>query len=171
MVRTPFSLFDTAPILGVRRPSSFLGLPSISTDPSIWTNSPTPAPSYPYMNARPRYLRRTATQSPKAVSALETSLSPSKTIEALRMHRWSGVSSFLSVLGDQLINACFRSRWTLPVFIDHWYFCAECHRGARSHSQDAVSCSAIVGPRNTHHTTNPSPCPSRNNLGRPLLLG
>jgi len=92
MVRTPFSLFDTAPILGVRRPSSFLGLPSISTDPSTWINSPTLAPSYPYMNARPRYLRRTTTQSAKAISALETSLSPSKTIEALRVHRWSGVS-------------------------------------------------------------------------------
>jgi hypothetical protein len=91
MVRTPFSLFDTAPILGVRKPSTFLGLPSISTHPSSWTASPAAkAPSYPYMNARPRYLRRSTTQSAKSISALERSFSPSKTIESLRMHRWSG---------------------------------------------------------------------------------
>jgi hypothetical protein len=93
MVRTPFSLFDTAPILSVRRPSTFLGLPSISTHPHLWTKSSSPAPSYPYMNARPRYLRRPTTQSPRALSALETSFSPSKTIESLRMHRWNGASS------------------------------------------------------------------------------
>lgn len=100
MVRTPFSLFDTGPILGVRKPSTFLGLPSISTHPSSWTASPAAkaAPSYPYMNARPRYLRRSTTQSAKSISALETSFSPSKTIEALRMHRWSGASPAQSPL-------------------------------------------------------------------------
>ena len=86
MVRTPFTLFDTAPILGVRKPSF---LPNISTNSAKLT--PWSIPSYPYMNSsRPRYLRRTTSQSPKSISALETSFSPTKTIESLRLHRWSG---------------------------------------------------------------------------------
>jgi len=96
MVRTPFALFDTAPILGVRKPL-FLTLPNISTNSANWS-----APSYSYMNSRPRYLRRPTSQSPKPLSALETSFSPSKTIESLRLHRWSGLDGqyiFLSIIG------------------------------------------------------------------------
>ena len=89
MVRTPFGVFDTAPILGVRKPS-FLNLPSISTNSASW-HTPSPA-SYPYKNNRPRYTRRSTTQTPpKSLAALETSFSPSKTIESLRHHRWSGI--------------------------------------------------------------------------------
>jgi len=82
MVRTPFTLFDTAPILGVSKPA-FLNLPNISTNSATWG-----APSYPYMT-RPRYARRTSAQL-KSILQLETSVAPSKTIEALRHHRWSG---------------------------------------------------------------------------------
>jgi hypothetical protein len=84
------ALFDTAPILGVRKPN-FLQLPNISTNSSAWQKE---APSYPYMtNNRPRYPRRATSQiQPKSIAALETSFSPSKTIESLRHHRWSGMS-------------------------------------------------------------------------------
>ena len=98
MVRTPFSLFNTGPVLGVRKPS-FLNLPAISTNTSAWLQ-PSPSPSsYPYNTtatknnvSRPRYPRRITTA--KSVSALETSFSPSNTIESLRNHRWSGMSSW-----------------------------------------------------------------------------
>ena len=87
MVRTPFTLFDTAPILGVRKPSFLPNISTNTTTLAVWSSTP----SYPYMNSsRPRYLRRTTSQSPKSVSALETSFSPTKTIESLRLHRWSG---------------------------------------------------------------------------------
>ena len=79
MVRTPFALFDTAPILGVRKP--FLNLPSISTQSPAWASSP-----YPYVGKRSRYAHQM-----KSISALETSFSPTRTIEALRHHRWSGM--------------------------------------------------------------------------------
>lgn len=90
MVKTPFALFDTAPILGVRKPS-FLNLPTISTNSAKWGT-----PSYPYN--RSRYTRRTASQSTRSISALETSFSTSKTIEALRNHRWSGMENLICFL-------------------------------------------------------------------------
>jgi hypothetical protein len=91
------ALFDTAPILGVRKPN-FLQLPKISTNSASWQKN---APSYPYMNnsnIRPRFTRRPTNQSQaRSIAALETSFSPAKTIESLRHHRWSGT---LFVKGD-----------------------------------------------------------------------
>lgn len=162
MVRTPFALFDTAPILGVRKPS-FLALPNISTNSANWSS-----PSYPYMNNRPRYLRRSTNQSPKSISALETSFSPSKTIESLRLHRWSGMWFYVSRGNVDWLP--FRIGWTLYLSVYHWYICFECHWVAWTHCQDAVGYPRNHRPRNTDHETISSPGSTCHHMGRSLLL-
>jgi hypothetical protein len=160
MVRTPFALFDTAPILGVRKPA-FLTIPNISTNSANWS-----APSYPHMNGRPRYLRRTASQSPKSISALETSLSPSKTIESLRLHRWSGIFS----LKNCTCSLFSRFGRTLYLSVYHWYICFKCHWVTWPHCQDAVSDLSYYWPRNTSHETISAPCSPCHHMGSSLLL-
>ena len=159
MVRTPFALFDTAPILGVRKP--FLAIPHISTNSANWS-----APSYPYMNSRPRYLRRAASQSPKSISALETSLSPSKTIESLRLHRWSGIYS----LKQPICSLFFRLGWALYLSVYHWYICFKCYRVTWPHCQDAASDPSHHWPCNTSHETISAPGSPCNHMGCSLLL-
>jgi hypothetical protein len=158
MVRAPFALFHTAPILGVRKP--FLNLPAISTQSPNWTSS-----SYPYLNNRLRYAWRTTAQSIKSISALETSFSPAKTIEALRHHRWSG--SYLSIKDWSLIPRIGR---TLHLLIYHWNICFKCHRVSWSYCQDAVSYPSHRGSCNTYHETGPSAWAPRHHVGCTFLL-
>ena len=154
-------LFDTAAILGVRKPL-FPQLPRISTNSTTWTNSD-PSHAWRKTSGKP------TTELLKSISSLETSFSPAKTIDSLRHHRWSGTFPFPSLLSENEGLTC-RPRRSLYFSSYHRHLCSEYHFAARPYNKNVVSDPTCKWSCHPYHEAIPSPPSSSHNLGGTILF-